>query len=812
MFKNNLLVAWRNLLRNKLQTSINILGLAIGIAGCLTVFLLVNFELGFNKNIVDGDRIYRVYTEFNGQFSGLNAGVPTGMPPLAASSLQGTEVQSVLHTHSAKVAVPNERQPNIVKDFERQKDLLVIEPEYFDLIQNYEWLSGSPRQSLSEPFQVVLTESKAKLYFGMKDVQEAIGRELIYSDSLRMIVSGILKDPEFSSDFYFNDFLSAQTIEASFLKENIPVGNWNSVRSGDQLFVKAAKGISMADLSKQLKPLNERLNAEFDNVEIVDKFKLQPLADLHFNNELGIFDDSRNPAHKNTLYGLILIAGLLLLIAAINFINLATVQATRRSKETGVRKVIGASRGQLARQFLVETAVIALLALPVAGALSELAIRYFSEFLPPELSINVFSPGVLLFLLGSVAAVTFLAGLYPSFVMSSFNPAFAIKNQTASLIGKQSSGLRKGLIIFQFVLAQAFIIGAMVMGNQLKYVLHKDLGFDKDAVVYFYLNWGSKKEKKRVFQKQLEQLPEVKATALQNKPPIERGYQTTIFTYQKNGEAVDDEVHLRMVDTAYLNLYNIELLAGRNHFPSDTTREFVINETLSKDMGFGSPMEAIGATINYSEKEVPIVGVVKDFHVRSLHHAIPPLALTGSVSSAYCVSAKVSKAQPLAASLDKFKAVWQDVFPGADFNYYVLNDTFERLYEAESHTAKLINTATGLAIFISCLGLFGLTFFTVTHRSKEISIRKVLGASVSSVVALLSKDFLKLVLIALVLAAPPAYYFMDQWLESFSYRIDIQWWVFVLAGLAALTIAFLTMGFQSIKAALANPVDSLRSE
>lgn len=812
MLRNNLLVAWRSLQRNKVQTIINILGLAIGIAGCLTVFLLANFELGFNKKIVDGDRIYRVFTEFNGEWGGVNPGVPTAMPPLAESTLSGAEVQCFLHTYSSKVFIPNERRSDVLKKFNRQKDVAVVGPEYFDLIQNYEWLAGSPRQSLSEPFQVVLTENKAKFYFGMKDAADAVGREMIYADSLRMIVSGVLKEPNFASDFHFNDFLSVATLDASFLGDDFPKGSWGSVRSADQLFVKAMPGISGEELNTQFAPMNERLNKEFDNEEVIDLFKVQPLSDLHFNSELGIFDESRNPAHKKTLYGLMIIAVLLLVIAAINFINLATVQASRRSKETGVRKVIGASRGQLSKQFLVETAVIAILALPVAAALSELSLRYFDEFLPPELSINILSPSILLFLLGSVTAVTFLAGLYPAFVMSSFNPAFAIKNQGGSALGKQSVGLRKGLIVFQFVLAQAFIIGSLIMGNQLKYVLHKDLGFDQNAVIYFYLPWGTEKSKRALFVNELEKLPVVASASLQNKPPIQDGYQTSYLSFEKDSQTVDAEVHFRMVDTAYIGHYGIELLAGRNLMSSDTLREFVINETLSEDMGFKTPAEAIGNTLEYGDKQVPIVGVVQDFHVRSFHHHIPKLVLTATKSSAYCASAKVSTAQPLAASIEKVKTLYQEILPNSDFEYYLLDEKIEELYQAEIHTSKLINTATGLAILISCLGLFGLTFFTVTQRAKEISIRKVLGATVANVVGLLSKDFLKLVIIALLVASPAAYYFMEQWLEAFSYRINIEWWVFIIAGIAALTVAFLTMGFQSIKAALANPVENLKNE
>ena len=811
MLRNHIKTAWRSLLRHKLQTGINIAGLAIGIAGCLSVFLLADYELGFNKKVVDANRIYRVCIQFTGQFSGINPGVPTGVEKEAAMSVQGTDVQCLIHTYSARVGVPSEFSGATVKKFNRQEDIVVTGPQYFDLIQNYNWIVGAPRQSLAAPHQVVLTESKAKKYFGLKDVREAIGRELIYNDSLRLTVTGILDDPNFRSDFMFNDFISEQTIRSSFLKDEFPMDEWGNVRSADQFFIKTSEGVTDEVLAGLLKPLKKRRNENDDSGESNSEFILQPLSDLHFNQELGIFDASRSPAHKPTLLGLMLVAGLLLLIAAINFINLSTVQAVQRSRETGVRKVIGASRRQLAWQFLVETALLTVLTIPVAMALSELSKRYFSEYLPEGLGLNFASPKMLLFLIGSVAVVTFLAGLYPSFVMSSFHPAFALKSNMGNPMGRSSSGLRKGLIVFQFVLAQAFIIGAVMIGRQMNYVLNKDLGFNKESVVYFY-NWGGGASKRDIFQQRLRQMPEVTATALQNKPPMQEGYQTSVLEFERDGGKVKSEVHFRWVDTAFVNLYGLELLAGRNLLPSDTISEFLVNETLAKEMGYQYPLDAVGNTLEYGDNKVPIAGVVKDFHVRSFHHAIPPMAITVKPSSAGSVAARISHEASFPETMEKMKQAWSDVYGDADLQYFVLNDAIQKMYASEARIAKLINTATGLAILVSCLGLFGLAFYTVTQRSKEISIRKVLGASVANLIGLLSKDIVQLVVIALLIASPLAYYFMDNWLQGFAYRIEISWWVFVAAGVFAVGVAFLTVGVQSVKAALANPVERLRSE
>lgn len=808
MFKKNLTVAWRSLLKHKLQTGINIAGLSIGIAGCLIVYLLTHYELSFNKTIVDKDRIYRMYTQFNGQFNAVNSGIPTGAAVMATTALQGTDLQCMVQVMQSQVLIPSEQTGGTPKKMETQDNIVLVGPSYFDLIQNYEWLEGAPRQALSEPFKVALTESKAKQYFGLKDAREAIGRQLIYKDSLNVTVSGILKDPDFISDFHFTDFISRQSIASSFLKDEFPQEEWDGVRSADQFFVKASEGISEEQLTANLKPLIVRFNKDQMLSGTENTFKLQPLSDLHYNQDLGIFDTSRSPAHKRTLYGLMLVSGLLLLIAAINFINLATVQATRRSKETGIRKAIGASRGQITRQFLVETFVIALLALPIAVALTELAMRYFSEFLPEGLHFSVWSPTVLTFMAGAVMVVTFLAGLYPAFVMSAFHPAFAIKNQTGVATGRGAVNLRKSLIVFQFVLAQAFIIGSMAVGQQLRYVLHKDLGFNKDAVVYF---WASSAQK-MVFKDRLEKLPGVKGTTLQNKPPMDSGSQTSIVKYDQGDQKVESEVHFRMVDTNYIHLYEIQLLAGRNLLPSDTMKEALINETLARAMGYTDPSAALGQTIYMHESTLPVVGVVKDFHVQSLHNKIPKLAIAAANSSAYSVAAKIGAGQSLSGSIDKLKAIWEEVYPGKEFTPFFLDETVSKLYKRENQLTKLINMATGLAIFISCLGLFGLAFFTVTQRAKEIGVRKILGAGVAGIVAMLTKDFVKLVIIALAIASPIAYYLIHQWLQDFAYSITLRLWVFLVAGAGAITIAFLTVGLQSIKAALANPVESLKTE
>ena len=812
MIKNNLIVAWRNILRNKLNTTINLIGLAIGISGCLVIYQLAAFEYGINKDIVDEDRIYRLYTEYSGDFTGFNAGVPTGVNEVAKNNLHDAAVKTMLHTYRATVEIPDESNANIKKKMGTQDDLVIVEPEYFDLIQNYEWLAGSAHHALREPAKVVITESKAKQYFGVKNPTDAIGRIIYYGDSVVTSVAGILKDPDFQSDFHFTDFISVSTILNSNLKKQVSLNAWGGVRSADQLFLKIADGSSLAQVQAQLGVIQARADEESKGSTVQSNFKLQPLSDLHFNAALGSFDQGRGTAHQPTLWILMGIAAFLLLIAAINFINLATVQATRRAKEVGIRKVIGEHAVLYAPQFLVETFLITLLAIPVAILLSEAAFQYFAELLPIGLALKVWSLPVLSFLILSVLAVTFLAGLYPSFYLSAQSPTYALNSQkTVNTISGRSVSLRKGLIAFQFVLAQVFIITTLIVGKQVNFMLKEDLGFNQDKVIYFYTGTRDY-TKKRLVQNRLEQLPQVSSTALQNKPPVNQGYQTNIITFQKADTELKSEVHIRFVDTAYLQHYEIPLIAGRNLLPSDTSTEVLINETYVHSLGFEDAEEVLGKEVQFNNRTVPIVGVVKDFYLRSMHHEIPPAALTNHVNGAYCISARIKSNASFNSSLDNFKVIWTDVFPKKDFHYYFLDESIAKMYETEVHASKLINTATILAILISCLGLFGLSFFTITQRAKEISIRKILGASMTSLLSMLSKEFLWLVIIALLIAVPIVWFATGKWLSNFAYQANIGWGIYLLGGLTAILIALLTISFQSVKATLANPVEALRND
>jgi predicted permease len=817
MLKNYLTIAFRNLQRNKLYAALNIFGLAIGISACLVIYLMVSFELSFDTTIPEQERIYRVYSQFSGTLEATNSGVPSAFHSHVQDQYTGIEASAAFHTLFAQVSLPE----NGKKFKALTGNIIVTQPDYFHVFSSYTWLAGSPETALTAPFQVVLTESKAKTYFGDLSSQQMLGKVIHYDDSLRVTVSGIVKDLPRPSDFIFNDFISFSTINQSWLKERINLDNWESTYSASQFIVKLTEGTKPHKIKSQLRRA-EKIYAE--NKKEADwrvAYHLQPLSDFHFNTKLGIYDRSRTAAHLPTLQILIGVALLLLLIAAINFINLITAQAVKRAKEVGIRKVLGGTRVELVKQFLSETMLITTLAVGVSLLLAKLVLSAFEEFIPKGVALHLSDPSTLAFLLLTIIVVSVLSGLYPAFVLSSYAPALALKNGAFISSGNtRSAYLRKGLIVFQFSFAQMLIVGTLIMGWQIDFMLNKDMGFNQDAVITFSAPWyfwnNQQAEKRFILKQELSKIPQIHALSMHNQPPAIDGYITDIFEFDNGKEILKHNVHCRFSDTTYIHLYSMTLLAGRNLQQSDIIREFLINETYARQLGFAQPAQAIGKIIHYDGKYLPIAGVVKDFHIQSLHKTIEPVAIASNTENSYDFSLKLStKGKQVAdfkAVVSRIEGIWKELYPDEEFKYTFLDESIAGFYEAEQRSAKLVSTATGIAIFISCLGLFGLAAYTAQTRTKEIGIRKVLGASISGIVALLSKDFLKLVLIANGIAWPLAWWGANKWLEEFAYQINVSPWLFIGSGVVALLIALLTVSYQSIKAALMNPVKSLRSE
>jgi len=808
MLKHYLTVSFRNLWRNKFHSAINIFGLAIGISACLVIFLLVRFELSYNKGFTGYEHIYRIHSSFSGLFSGLNRGAPTATAPYIKENFKGVEAVTHFHTYSATVKAASGTQ----QDFGKQDKLALTSPDYFKVFNSYQWLAGSPEQSLSQPHKVVLTNDKAKLYFGDLPADQYLNKELFYRDSLRLTVSGVVAKLPFNTDLEITDFISFATIESSWLKKSYGRVDWSSVNSSSQVFIKKNANSSQGDIEAQL-PLLAARYKEKSTWDAENKFNLQPLADLHYNAGSGIFDFSREPAHMPTLTTLSIVAILLLLIGCINFINLETAQAVRRAKEVGVRKVMGSNRIRLVVQFISESTLIALFSLLLALPLTEAGLLIFSEFIPAGVIFSIIE--VLPFLVGILVVVGILAGAYPAFVLSSFLPALALKNTAfANSSQSRSAYLRKALIVFQFTFAQILIIGTLVVGWQIRYILNKDLGFSKEAVIYFDTPWWEKSEKIELLKNEIRTLSDVKDFSMSDAPPSANGWSSSTLEHKNKTGVSKVNTFRKNGDTAYLDFYNIKLVAGRNLLESDTVKELLINETLLKNLGFDSPEQAIGEVVSFNNAQLPIVGVVKDFHIQSMHNAIEPVVLGCENKNFNCFNLRfhTTAGEDLKTSITKIEAAWKKIYPDAPFSYSFLDDTVKNFYQTEQRISKLINTATLFAIFISCLGLFGLASYSTTQRTKEIGIRKVLGASVQQITLLLSREFLVFVFIAFILAVPVAVWGSKLWLKGYAYHIELSVWMFVAAAIAALAVAFITISIKTIRAAQSNPVDSLRHE
>jgi putative ABC transport system permease protein len=812
MFKSYFKIGWRNIVRKKLYSIINVAGLALGICACMAIYLITSYEFSFDTFHSDKERIYRVMgdvTESTGgklHFSKL----PVPVSQNARTQLSGLEVIVGVIPYNVRITVPGES--TLPKEFKSGIDgtsitTVIAEPQYFDLFK-YEWISGNPDNALKFPMSVVLTESKARQYFGGQSVEKIIGRQIIYDDSLTVSVSGIVKDWKDNSDLTFTDFISSSSLQTNFLNSRIYPESWKQENMSSWTYTKLSQGTTVAEVENQLATLI-KTNA---GSQIKLALWLEPLSNIHFNSD--VVENPIRTAHLPTLYSLGAIAIFIFLLAIINFINLSTAQSLQRAKEVGVRKTLGSSSTNLVFQFLIETLIQSCFAVMLAIVFIGPILFAFRSFIPSGVSFQLMEPSILIFLTVIVIITTTFAGLYPAKILSSSLPALTLKGGRTT-VNNEKWFLRKGLIIFQFTVSLVFIIGSILISNQLNYTREKELGFNADAIVTVDTPWGENDDKMFRLSERIKQMETVSNVALQWVPPM---------TGRGRGRAIKfkstDEKAVGVTQIAgnedFIPLYQIKILAGRNLVHSDSLKEFVINETLSRLMGCKVPEEALGKWLYWDDKRFPVVGVVADFHSRSFHEMITPVCIINrpdrQKTLAIKLNSKGTQSSSIEDSLLEIEKAWKEIYPAVSFSYQFYDDTLALMYEKDRQTATLINTSMITAIFISCIGLFGLALFTVEKRSKEVSIRKIMGASAVNIATMLSKDFVLLLIVALFIASPIAWYFMNQWLETFAYHIQISWWVFIMAGLASLVLALGTVGYQAIKASIANPVKNLRSE
>jgi putative ABC transport system permease protein len=820
MLKNYWLIAIRKLWKHKVHAAINVLGLTIGLASCLIIFLITHFELGYDHFHPGGDRIYRIVVHEESKDHQSDFGsVPGPLPPTLRKELTGFQAVSAFINANSKVIIPGKDTRQQAKELDpppagTPSPIIITDPQYFQIFQ-YKWLAGNPATSLNDPYRVVLSASEMRRYFGAIPPAEAMGREVFYPDldSLRTYVSGVVEDWDQHTDLGFRDFISYSTARSTDLKRDYNLDNWGGIGNFSQGFVLLPNGTTPAQVERQFPAFVKKyfLLRPGQNASL----SLQPLADIHFNADYS--DKYSRTAHLPTLYGLMGIAGFILLLAVINFVNLSTAQSLQRTKEVGIRKVLGSRRKDIVVQFLGETLLLTLLAVILALLITPLVIGILRQWMPPGLHLEL-STSTLLFVLGIIIITPLLAGWYPAKVISALLPVLSLKGQATRNLAPNRY-LHRGLIVFQFTISLVFIIGTVIVARQLHYILNKDLGFDKDAIVTFQAT--GRVTEREVLAQQLRDVTGVAMVSRHDQTPQADFQSQTAFTFHGPQDRQVDNVVIEDADTNYLRLFGIKLVAGRNVAANDSVNEYVINETLASQLGFRRPQDALGQPVEPSMSHGPggargtIVGVVRDFHSGSLHEAIKPLYLdydTHVPEISIRLAPEARQPATVATVLSEVGKLWQKTYPNDKFSYAFFDETIANLYQQEQRISGLMRLAMIIAILISCMGLLGLVTFTAEQRQKEIGIRKVLGASVVRIFRMLTLDFLWPVTLAFVIAMPVAWYFMHGWLQDFAYRTTVPWWIFAFCGLAAVAIAILTVGVQAVRAAVRNPARTLRTE
>ncbi|HTE12415.1 MAG TPA: ABC transporter permease, partial [Chitinophagaceae bacterium] len=779
MLRNYFIIAWRNITRHKAFTAINVLGLAFGVCACIIIYLITSYDLGFDTFHPDKKRIYRIVGESrdaDGQTRFLNsiitdvAGLQTDIP--------GFENKAAFYDYSAGVSIPNGNEEpkkfdNRIPD-SHSTSTIITWPDYFSVF-SYQWLAGGAA-SLHQPFKVVLTENRGKKYFGNVSPAAMIGRTVVYDDSLRVTVAGIVKEWKGNSDFGYTDFISISTATHSFLKSRIQSEDWTSLRPHSSMaFVKLAKGTTPETINKRFADF-VKTHVKFDKPGNKLTMYLQPITSIHFTGAFHRGDDRDDfrKAYLPALYALMGVALFILVIAIVNFINLSTAQSAQRAKEVGVRKVLGSSRNNIRWQFLTETFVLTLFATVVAMLLAEPLLYFFRDFVADGVAIHFFSTSTLIFLGCIVLVTTLAAGFYPAKVLASWSPALSLKGQALNNRADKVT-LRKALIVFQFAVSVIFIMAALTIGRQINFMKYADKGFNTDAIITITQRKNNA-DKIKLFAQNIKRISGIDKVILQDHSPMGFAQMGNTFIYRDKEEKIIQSM-MEIGNDEYVPFYQMKIIAGRNMLRSDSVQELVVNETMTRAMGFSNPQDAIGKLLYMAgpvEKAYPVAGVIADFHQGSFHDAIQPAVIVNDPSFNHSVAIKLAATEKNTRAvnviLSALQSEWKKLFPELDFDRTFLNDSITRLYGQEEKTARLVSAAMYITIFISCMGLFGLAMFTAQKRTKEIGIRKVMGATITDIAAMLSKDFIKLVAIAILIASPVAWYFMNQWLQDFVYR------------------------------------------
>ncbi|MVM30780.1 FtsX-like permease family protein [Spirosoma sp. HMF4905] len=810
MLTNYLKIALRTLNKNRAYTLLNIGGLATGLACFAFITLWISSEWSYDRFNEKADRIYRVALTIINEtesFDQAVSSVPLG-PNLKNDY---PEIENYVRFDQNDAIVKNETQQFY------EEGILLTDPSFFDVF-SYRLTQGNPKTALRDPYSLVLTESMAKKYFGNENpighsltilLHDSTGRGLPYK------ITGVMPDAPKNAHITFNFLASFETLIASDRRQFMSSDAWGE--NSYYTYVLLKPGVDSKSLAKKLPQFYEKHIAPIMrkyNVSGRTDYTLQPLTDIYLGShrryEIG------PTSSLNNLYIFGTVGLFILLLAGINYMNLATARSVQRAKEVGVKKVIGALKSQLVSQYLIEAFVLVIISFVLSLGLCKLVEPLFQVLTGKAVSIST-SPGLVGFMLGVSLLLGLLSGLYPAFVISSYKPTTVLKGSFST--SAKGNWLRQSLVILQFTITVILLVGILVIHAQMSFIQNKDLGYSKDALLTLNINGDRDVETKiEAFKNDVLGTGLVKGMTTSSSNLVGGLGNNGINTIDNQGKKISTSMYRLAIDYDYLNVMGMKLIAGRNlsrEFPADartdSTQNYLLNESAVKALGWKSPNDAIGKPFAMSNRQGTVVGIVGDFHFNSLQHKVEPLAMLVRGDNFARIILKLDMQHPQ-ESIAWVERQWKTHFPTSYLDYSFLDKKLNGQYQAESRFATIFFYFSLLAVLIACLGLYGLTAFATQQRTKEIGVRKVLGASVTSILTLLSKDFLKLVLIATVIASPLAWYAMNQWLKGFAYKIDIQWWMFALAGLLVVGVALLTVSFQSVKAALMNPVKSLRSE
>lgn len=795
---------FRKLWRDRFFTFLKVLGLTIGIAACLVVFKIVHYEFSFDQEQPGKEDIYQVViVDVEGDEESGFGGVQL---PLAAYVEESfSEIEQIVPVNT--IWFENLEVERSNGDPYRKEDPRAIQrtvPDYFEMVP-YRWLAGDKKTALAEPHRVVLTQSRAEEYFGKLEARAVLGKIIRYNGE-PYTISGVVADLDFPSSFSGKEFLPVA-------KEDRNNPNWLAFNSNYNLFVKLQpnqKERLLSILDDKYAEMSKDAPWEEDQKTY---YRLLPLKEKHFSPE---YSANTHSSDKSFVFGLIGVGLFMLLLAGINYINLSTAQVPYRTKEIGVRKTLGEKSYSLTSGFLCETMLICLMAIFLALPLASGFASTFQDFMPPEINAYSILLPLSIFILILLVVIIVFAGLYPAYLINKVNVSQVLQGTGKMALGNLS--LRKAMIVFQFVIAQVFVIGAFIVATQISYMLSADLGFDKGAVIEVSIPTKSYQDADTdpfLLKQALKNHPEIQQVALGHTPMNDMIWGNSFYRETDAGKQ-ELNMNFKYVDQDYVNFYDLKMIAGRKPQLRDTVNSVFINQAARIGLGYTSDQEAVGQHLqDYSGEDWTIQGVLADFYQRGLKYAKAPLSLVVSTDKSMLTGFNIKldgTPSQWQKDLQVIQQEWKNYYPNAPFKYTFYDAQIERLYQSDLRQSKMINLATVITIILSCLGLIGLVTLTAYQRTKEIGIRKVLGGSILDVVVLLSKDYLKLIGWAILISIPIAWWAMHKWLENFAYRIEIKWWMFLITGIVTTLIALLSVGYRSVKAAIANPVDALRDE